>query len=139
MATLEQIENRRLWIQELRSGLYEQGHACLYRIDYDNHGKREFCCLGVAETVFGGMFQLFKTIQKHGTRTTFISSETHEALGFTQKLIGTLAGLNDCGGTFTEIADLIQDHLYDETDEKLQQAIGKKITEVVGRVLPFVK
>ena len=46
----EQKENRRLWVEALRSGEYKQGRGALCRKTEDTF---EYCCLGVACEISG--------------------------------------------------------------------------------------
>lgn len=104
------------WIKALRSGEYEQGQGCL-----SEGGK--YCCLGVLCEILN----VPKTIDE-GTMTARYSGytlglpvEVRELSGISSldgvlprqyvvgfEVVQTLAGLNDIGMSFNEIADIIE-------------------------------
>lgn len=102
-------ENRRKWVEALRSGKYEQGKGYLCR-----DGK--YCCLGVLCEVMGlekkmdstdeGLVvfghHLTAALDPHARATVGLVS----ALG-THKS-DSLSELNDSGLTFAQIADIIE-------------------------------
>ena len=110
-------EIKRRWIEALRSGQYKQGKSCLRGLD------DTFCCLGVLTDLY---------VQEHGKK--WIQSSNFNCNFFTfdgeggvlprsvikwagiyyeNPVIGdfNLATFNDQGKSFTEIADLINQHL----------------------------
>lgn len=110
MATPEQREeNRRKWIEALRSGKYEQGNHALYE-----NGK--YCCLGVACEVLYGPSDDGVWFDRCG----FAPDELVHDLGLYgvdgptrgARVSGwlSLTAANDVGATFEEIADFIEQH-----------------------------
>lgn len=105
MFTLEEMTaNRAAWVAALRSGKYAQ-------CTNDLKNEKGFCCLGVLADIAGFDFQ---TISIHDDQVApplameFVglhdSTGTHDVDGDTR----SLAGLNDSGSTFAEIADIIE-------------------------------
>ncbi len=106
----EQKEHRRLWVEALRSGKYQQGDGVL-RSD----GK--FCCLGVACDISGlgewivedgnDRYEFDGDIRSGGIPRAMLGyfglKETMGEYGLT-----SLADQNDNGKPFTEIADIIE-------------------------------
>lgn len=107
----EQAEHRRLWIEALRSGRYEQGVSALRDDDC-------FCCLGVA-------CDLYRTAENgpdwegysYLGRDDVLPQTVQDWLGLRQDdgqygrrkgSSSTLAVQNDDGMTFSEIAALIE-------------------------------
>lgn len=112
-------EIKKIWVDALRSGKYQQGKGCLYR-----DGK--FCCLGVAceEAVKAGV-EVEKYCDDQGrisydTVALTLPSSVRTWMGLKNndpRVQTTLNGieskwflsaLNDGGKTFAEIADLIE-------------------------------
>jgi hypothetical protein len=118
------------WIEALRSGEYKQAQGCL--IDKTTYNEPRFCCLGVLSDLYAvdnpneftweGL--IFKNKLKDEYSLAYLlSSIAKDALG-SQKHNGTsvtieevcdredmyitLAGLNDDGFTFDQIADVIE-------------------------------
>jgi len=98
-------ELKRRWVEALRSGKYEQGNGCL------RFGSETFCCLGVLADV----------ADPEGWENDASASERFHRLGSAKDSEGylrgsilalgtqrTLAGLNDRGRSFGEIADYIE-------------------------------
>lgn len=103
------------WVAALRSGKYRQGRSYL-------RCNKEFCVMGVAcdlmrsklivSRVFGGIF-------KYDYSDSVLPIRVQKALGLKTR-VGFLTNhlgrctdlieLNDTGLTFTEIADLIEQH-----------------------------
>lgn len=119
MATEQQIENRKLWVEALRSDKYAQGKGKLRAGD-------SFCCLGVLCDLAGEKWTPTETYEG----PAFATSETDEIYDASKKameFVGlkdatggydvdvedegydtTLADQNDRGKTFAEIADIIE-------------------------------
>ena len=116
----EQAENRRKWVEALRSGDYQQGRRSL-RPTNDT-----YCCLGVACDVLSnenqgweanqGEFWFYRSDGSLVARE--LPSEVRDMLGL-QTAVGnmtkldwrlgkSLASMNDEGSTFEEIADIIE-------------------------------
>lgn len=113
-------ENQRLWLDELKSGKYEQG---TWKLNRDN----KFCCLGVAAELFktdDTVVELEESIP-HARQIAYdgwISSAPMyvvEALGLRGQLGDhisnsvdlSLTRLNDTGKTFAEIAEIFENNL----------------------------
>lgn len=121
-------EARKLWIEALRSGYYNQGYLTLCRIKEDN--CEYYCCLGVACELYqkyeGGLiikFESFDDIsvsrKEYNGASVFLPPIVRTWLGIRQddggfyKRVGdyaySLPHLNDNGKTFKEIADFIEE------------------------------
>ncbi len=114
----EQAEHRRLWVEALRSGKYQQGRMALR--DLRTGG---FCCLGVACQISGlGAWSAFPDVAEtpmyqigdvHYSRM-YLPYPVRKWLGLATDsgvLVGsgnTLSAKNDGGASFTEIADIIE-------------------------------
>ena len=102
-------ERRKIWVEALRSGKYEQGRATLFA-----DGK--FCCLGVACDLFAEEFGLHVSENRgrrsYNGRSAYLPDPLCDALGLADiggEYIGhSLTDLNDRGATFAEIADIIE-------------------------------
>lgn len=81
-------EQRRVWIEALRSGKYKQGQRALKNGD-------KYCCLGVLQELFN--VPNFSTKSEY-LNTTFITIEEQ----------GLLAVMNDGGKPFYDIANVIE-------------------------------
>jgi len=112
------------WTEALRSGEYEQGEMALC-----DNGK--YCCLGVLCDLYKDEFKL--NLQTYGTETEFdghscsLPDVMQEAFGMTdlgryktENGLEALAADNDCGKTFAEISDII---------EQNKESIFQKITQ----------
>lgn len=105
--------NQALWLQELRSGKYEQGKTDLCR-----NGK--YCCLGVAAEIFKTEqteihirkgLKYFDICMSSAPNYVMHSLGIYKDLGETSSLAfdeNALAKMNDQGKTFAEIADIIE-------------------------------
>ena len=108
MFTLEQQKaNRRLWVEALRSGKYEQGR---HRLRDNENG---FCCLGVACDVFGpddwdGLKFLGEVSYLPPAVMEFFGISDRRAFYRHDLMKTTLADQNDKGKSFAEIADIIE-------------------------------
>lgn len=119
--------NQLKWIKALRSGKYKQTEGSLGEETEDNGNS--YCCLGVACEIAGykplkieNRFYYDKTTrddeesllpQKAVKKYGFYNNEggiKEEYLSISIDSVGTLslAGLNDGGWTFDEIADLVE-------------------------------
>jgi hypothetical protein len=112
--------NAQLLVAALRSGKYKQGIGRLVRIT--DNGK-EHCCLGVACELYieagnkldAQPHELDQNVLAFGEALAVagLPTEVRDWLGFSDslggyRLTGMLAGDNDNGKTFTEIADIIE-------------------------------
>jgi hypothetical protein len=107
----EQREHRKLWVEALRSGKYQQARAQLH----DDDGA--MCCLGVACDVsgldewqgrygglyYGGKYAVLPAPVKHWLGLRDNTGEFGPNLNDY-----SLANRNDKGATFAELADLIE-------------------------------
>lgn len=107
MYTLEQQKaNRKLWVEALRSGKYEQGRGRLRRLD-------NYCCLGVLADVAGCAWSKATDGRWKSERHTFDAPAlARDFVGLSQGegSFGDtcLTGINDSGKSFSEIADIIE-------------------------------
>lgn len=111
-------EIKRRWVEALRSGKYKQGQNCLH-----DSGDGSFCCLGVLTDLY---------IKEHGKKWHKCRDRPCTQLAYEGSWGGLppsvmrwadvdrrdlfidhfeLATWNDRGSTFSEIADLIEQHL----------------------------
>lgn len=104
---------KQAWIEALRSGTYNQGSGCLREND-------RYCCLGVLTDLYIKENKLEWVPGKHGdyffngTAGTLPRAVSEWAkLGSDNPLVDdrSLAGWNDSGTSFEEIADLIEEGL----------------------------
>ena len=104
------------WVDALRSGEYQQTQNYLRKED-------GFCCLGVLCDLYGKENNVEWNLASDGHNYKFQDKESHlpssviEWAGvdddnpYVDGEIITLAGLNDTGCTFEEIANLIEEQL----------------------------
>jgi hypothetical protein len=105
------------WVSALRSGEYQQGQYCLRKED-------GFCCLGVLCDLYGKENNVewepsthYNNVYVFQDMATILPLSVMEWVGvgegnpLVNDEIGTLAGLNDNGTTFNEIADVIEKQL----------------------------
>lgn len=104
----QQKEHRKLWVEALRSGKYQQATRQLRDGD-------AFCCLGVACEISGLGKWSGNSFPVYLGDSRFLPTEVREWLGISGRLGGFgrrnrkyLADLNDDGTTFSEIADIIE-------------------------------
>jgi hypothetical protein len=92
--TPEQINNRRAWVADLRSGEFEQGRKTLYRIvERKGEWKHEFCCLGVADHRFDP--KPWKTDPVPSPNGGYTNKNSCERYGFPAKATNVELGLTD--------------------------------------------
>ena len=121
-------EIKEKWVKALRSGEYRQGRGYLRKEKNDNPNKFNYCCLGVLvnEVLEGewyyaldsayGFNPIFNIINEINA-PSFASIElipepiALNKLSITMEQQKTLAGMNDKGKTFEEIADWIEENL----------------------------
>jgi hypothetical protein len=102
---------KRKWIKALRSGKYKQGMGQLRSLySLTNSVRRYYCCLGVLCDVtrpdgWRGDVHEFEDADKHG----LLSDASLSAVGLNRAAQDRLAGLNDGGALFDEIADVIEE------------------------------
>ncbi len=96
-------ENRRRWVEALRSGEYEQGRFALRRAN-------EFCCLGVACDVLGsGEWSGTRGLSSFDAELYTLSIHMRAKLGLTDLQVQELALMNDYHHhSFEQIADHIE-------------------------------
>jgi len=107
----------KLWVKGLRSGLYTQGKQVLLTLEGD------FCCLGVACHMLGEVPEMVQFCYAFEGATELIPDSIRHELGLLSPrgqrrdhmpiVIGetrysNLAGANDAGCTFAQIADYIE-------------------------------
>ena len=97
-------ENRRRWVEALRSGDYKQGWHVL------RHSNL-FCCLGVACDIADGEWDKVdgeEDAWEFDNETYTLSPRMRAELGLTAEQVQQLITLNDNGDSFEEIADHIE-------------------------------
>ena len=104
-------EIRDYWVEELRSGRWEQG-----RFGLCTNGK--YCCFGVLAEITG---YLRDSNDKYPAKVCvgrtgaiwkeLLPSTLLSTFGISTGAQAVLVGKNDCGVPFTEIADYIEQHL----------------------------
>jgi hypothetical protein len=120
-------EVKRKWVAALRSGEYRQGEGALHNLDTD--GNHRFCCLGVLTdlAIKDGVVEDWAlgnkaNLQCEGQVAYLPEPVAIWAVGdpllalcdFHVEVAGehnTLAGCNDDGYTFEQIADIIEEQL----------------------------
>lgn len=103
-------ELRERWAQALEGGAYQQGQERLRR-------RERFCCLGVLcdiagggkwkETVDGNYFY----VRGRSRDNQMLPMSVQKSVGLLPSTAGWLAGMNDEGRTFGEIAAYIRANL----------------------------
>lgn len=116
------------WVQALRSKKFTQAHGRLHRVHPDSWGKAGYCCLGVLcelaredGVVEADVHNVPGAYGTYGTTDDF--SNNWSTVGLPKAVMdwsgmksdggriggdGSLAGLNDTGKNFEEIADVIE-------------------------------
>lgn len=106
-------EVKKKWVKALRSGKYKQCISNLHRSD-------SFCCLGVLCDISGlddwskGNYNEYCYLNKHDVLPKKVSQWAGLGRSRTVSINNgndSLAGLNDRGKTFKEIADIIEEQL----------------------------
>ncbi len=93
---------KKRWVAALRSGKYEQGHNSLRRSD------GTFCCLGVLADIADPSAWVWTSVwQWHGDDQTIPDPEGID-IGLTRTNQEVLATMNDCGDSFSKIAEHIE-------------------------------
>lgn len=107
----QQAEHRKLWVEALRSGKYQQARAVL------RNAKGGMCCLGVACEISGlGKWSAARDYETNGAlSTTLPPREVVAWLGldnangsWSERDDDMLTIRNDKGASFAEIADIIE-------------------------------
>jgi len=115
---------KRLWVEALRSGDYQQGQGALSTLSSDGGGTR-FCCLGVAcEVAIANGVPVEKkstpsgSFSSYNAHVSFLPPAVAEWLGIDDAptvIVNSrrraLDALNDGGRSFDAIADLIEAQL----------------------------
>lgn len=101
------------WLAALRSGEFKQGKHALCRITPEGD---EYCCLGVAHELihgpeaWGAPSLLLNGCHSEKRRSVHGNSGWFTPPGLGEGAKNALAGMNDSGATFDEIADYIEEH-----------------------------
>jgi hypothetical protein len=109
--------NARKWVRALRSGKYKRGQSYLAR--KSKRGVLRHCCLGVACELFAKEHRLKRIIDTDGVTSfgpeqeaSFCPERVTKWLGLTNPRgefdEDSLVRVNDSGGSFRAIADLIE-------------------------------
>jgi hypothetical protein len=105
MATQEQLDLRRKWVEALRSGRYQKSTGTL-------NIRGGYCCLGVACDILDPEQTMHPWRQSayppNCIRDAFGLSTTEGLFTGTGGVHKSLASLNDGGNSFAEIADIIE-------------------------------
>jgi hypothetical protein len=116
-------ENANKWVQALRSGKYKQTQGALTRVNKD--GTAIHCCLGVACDLYLAEHPQFpvkeandyRRLYGKGKLAAILPAEVQDWLGMATEageyrvdgyIYNSLAGRNDSGVPFEEIADIIE-------------------------------
>jgi hypothetical protein len=114
MATQEQLDLRKKWVDALRSGKYKQGKGSL------RSANGAYCCLGVLCDVMNIPSELVDNCECYRFTTPtgdkvsgYLNPELANEIGLSSVVGGnstnlSLAGMNDRGSSFTEIANFIE-------------------------------
>lgn len=99
------------WLEALRSGRYAQGRQGLR--NYND----EFCCLGVlCDAVAPDGWDKWQyhdahDLWNHNGAVGYPTNDLLQAVGMSRPTSEHLGQYNDCGASFTEIADVIERNL----------------------------
>lgn len=117
------------WLEALRSGKYQQGQGQLVSVDEDDDSVTGHCCLGVLADVAGlrpWRFACEGYLGEGGDNSTDLGLGPWENPGDAQfnaadqatntTVQRKLAGMNDQGKSFAEIADWIETNIPAESD-----------------------
>ena len=107
----QQRENRKKWVEALRSGKYKQGTGLLF-------DGEKYCCLGVLCEVAkinrsfndNGFFIYgdSEAFASSPEAMNFVGLETESGSFWSDNSENHLTRLNDDGATFSELADIIE-------------------------------
>jgi hypothetical protein len=123
------------WTQALRSGHYKQARGHLFMRTAT--GPR-YCANGV-------LYDLIATPEERSRHLTqggvfgpnfgpgYMPLEAYSQTGLSQTQEGLIASLNDCGKTFAEIADIIEQDI--DSEPALAAAVNREIERIRGLVL----
>lgn len=99
----------RLWVNNLRAGLYRQATGRL------RSNENEFCCLGVlCDLVEPGNWDRAtgnRHVWSHRSSNSMPSRNVADYIGLDNDLFRTLSNKNDNGESFNEIADYIEERI----------------------------
>lgn len=126
--TPEILEARKSWIAALRSGTYNQGRRNLF-----NPEKKTYCCLGVLMTHLGSPELLNDHIKGYGNITSFVEESIRKKVDLSDRVAGVLAGFNDVGGSFGEIADILEKYITSWDEPTMYYAIQNLRMEKAGQ------
>ena len=97
------------WLQELRSGKYKQGIEQLAKkLDFEDY---EFCCLGVACMINQKDVKLLESGFIDNNILINAVSVPEEITGSENDLVNALTKMNDCGTSFLDIANWIEENV----------------------------
>lgn len=114
-------------VEALRSGKYAQTDGYLHLMEAIGDSTPGYCCLGVLSSIAEEKGLVKSRISDHGPQvhfycerevgqgwdgsTAFLVSAVEEWANFPEGVTSALMGINDNGGSFELIADLIEEHL----------------------------
>ena len=105
------------WLVALRSGDYQQGKSLLHYqvLHYEDRYEDRFCCLGVLCDLYakdtGNTWESNGSVCNMHRSDQLIPPQVQEWAGLKHSNPMGLAGRNDNGATFEEIAELIEENL----------------------------
>lgn len=120
---------KKAWVEGLRSGNYAQTNGHLHLKEALQFTPAGFCCLGVLSNVaiennVGSVtcspsrlnpkvmeFKSGSEKYRYDSSTAFLIDEVAEWAEFPDNIVSDLMSINDNGGSFELIADLIEEHL----------------------------
>ena len=108
-------ELKQRWVTALTDGSYFQGRYCL-RSQYAD-GTTRHCCLGVLCDLVNPKGWISPRLHELGAQAmTVLDAESCKALGIDPRDMSKLAGLNDNGWTFREIAEQITNYVQEDKE-----------------------
>ena len=97
------------WVAALRSGVFKQGRGMLWRADGDD--KRRYCCLGVLRNITKGDSPATAQYPRASAACYLSDVDGQEESVLPGHTESVLAGMNDEGKSFAQIADFIEANL----------------------------
>ncbi len=108
-------EEKKLWVEALRSGDYKQTKGTLHNLDDGG-----FCCLGLGALVLNVSSKQYMGVHAGNSREGPQSVYQWWANRLGNPSVNLLTRMNDRGDTFDEIADWIDVRIEDATQSQLR-------------------